>query len=138
LLEFHAIQIIPMKKITILLTLSISLLASSVFRSVAADEKKDESAIGKVMKDHFKGDTSDIKKATKGELSKDEVTKLLAALKTLPTAKPSKGESASWKEKSEALVLAGEKLEKGDAGAGDAVKAAANCKSCHDAHRAKK
>ena len=90
------------------------------------------------MKDHFKGDTSDIKKATKGELSKDEATKLLAALKSLSPAKPSKGEEASWNEKTAALFFDGEKLEKDDADAGAAVKAAANCKSCHDVHREKK
>lgn len=127
-----------MKKITILLTLSVSLFAAPVFRVLAADEKKEDSVIGKVMKDHFKGDTSNIKKATKGELPKDEIAKLVAALKTLPAAKPSKGEAASWKEKTDALLAAGEKLEKGEAGAGDALKAAANCKSCHDVHREKK
>jgi cytochrome c556 len=127
-----------MNKITILLTLTLSLSAGLAFRAMAADDKKDESPIGQVMKDHFKGDTSDIKKAAKGELSKDEITKLVAALKTLPMAKPPKGEAASWKEKTEALVLAGEKLEKGETGAGEAVKAAANCKACHDVHREKK
>ncbi len=127
-----------MNQSTILLTLAISLSAGLAFRAVAANEKKEDSPIGQVMKDHFKGDTSDIKKATKGELSKDEVTKLIAALKSLPAAKPSKGEGASWKEKTDALVLAGEKLEKGEAGAGEAVKAAANCKACHDVHREKK
>ena len=90
-----------------------------------------------VMKDHFKGDTSEIKKATKGELSKEQVAALLAAVKNLPGNKPSKGEEASWKEKSGALIAALEKLEKGDAGAGDAVKTAANCKACHDAHKSK-
>ncbi|MES2466830.1 MAG: hypothetical protein V4675_05985 [Verrucomicrobiota bacterium] len=127
-----------MNNTTILLTLTLSLSAGLAFRAVAEGDKKEESPIGQVMKDHFKGDTSDIKKATKGELSKDEATKLLAALKSLSPAKPSKGDEASWKEKTAALVLAGEKLEKGDADAGVAVKAAANCKSCHDVHREKK
>ena len=127
-----------MNKTTILLTLTLSLSAGLAFRAVAEGDKKEEPLIGQVMKDHFKGDTSDIKKATKGELSKDEATKLLAALKSLSPAKPSKGDEASWKEKTAALVLAGEKLEKGDADAGAAVKAAANCKACHDVHREKK
>lgn len=127
-----------MKKSILLPALAFSLIAGLAINATAQGEKKEESAIGKVMKDHFKGDTSDIKKATKGELSKDEVTKLLAALKSLPAAKPSKGEAGSWKEKTDALVLACEKLEKGEAGAGEAVKAAANCKACHDVHREKK
>ena len=90
-----------------------------------------------VMKDHFKGDTSDLKKAVKGELSKEQVSALLAAAKNLPGNKPPKGDDASWKEKSEALVAALEKLDKGEAGAGEAVKTAANCKSCHDVHKGK-
>ena len=127
-----------MKKITILLTLGAALAATSSFKALAADDKKEHSVIEKVMEDHFKGDTSNFKKAVKGELSKDEVTKLVAALKTLPAAKPSKGEAASWKEKTDALVAAGEKLEKGEADAGAALKAAGNCKACHDVHRTKK
>lgn len=61
----------------------------------------------------------------------------MAALKTLHAAQPPKGEAAFWKEKTDALVAAGEKLEKGEADAGAALKAAANCKSCHDVHRTK-
>ena len=124
-----------MKQRAILLVLAFSLASSLAYRVMAADGKKEESLIGQVMKDHFKGDTSNIKKAAKGELSKDGITKLVTALKTLPAAKPSKGDEASWKEKTEALVLAGEKLEKGEAGAGDALKSAANCKACHDTFR---
>ncbi len=126
-----------MKKPTLLLTLAVSLSAGFALHAFAADEKKEPSVIGKAMKEHFKGDTSNIKKAAKGELTKEQVTTLLAAAKTVAAAKPAKGDEASWKAKNGALVTALEKLEKGEAGAGDAVKAAANCKACHDVHKGK-
>ena len=126
-----------MKKTILFLALALSLSTGLSVKSLAEGEKKEDSAIGKVMKDHFKGDTSDIKKAVKGELDKDKTVALLAAVKTLGPAKPQKGDDASWKEKTGALVAALEKLEKGEAGAGDAVKAAANCKACHEVHKGK-
>ena len=124
-----------MKQTILLLTLALAIGAGSALKSFAAEEKKKETDIGKVMKRHFKGDTSDMKKAVKGELNKDQTAALLAAVKTLGPMKPSKGEDASWKEKTGALVTALEKLEKGQADAGAGVKKAANCKSCHNAHK---
>ena len=96
-----------------------------------------EDHISKTMKAHFKGDTSDIKKAAKGELSKDEVAKLVTAVKALSAEKPPEGDAADYKKKNDALVVALEKLARGAEGAGAAVKEAANCKACHDAHKPK-
>jgi hypothetical protein len=93
--------------------------------------------IKKAMKDHFKGDTSNLKKAIKGELDKDTLTKLIEASKTLPAAAPIQGDAASWKTKTEALVAALESLGKGEADAAEKVKKASNCKACHDVHKAK-
>ena len=127
-----------MKNTTLLLSLVATLSCGLAFKASAEGEKKKEdSPIGKIMKAHFKGDTSDIKKAVKGELSKEEITKLAADLKAMIAEKPPIGEAASWKEKSEALFSAVEKLEKGEADAGAGVKAAANCKACHEAHKPK-
>ena len=127
-----------MKNTTILLALVATLTCGLAFKASAEPEKKKEdSAISKIMKAHFKGDTSDIKKAVKGELSKEEITKLATDLKAMIAEKPPIGEAASWKEKSEALFGAVEKLEKGEADAGTGVKAAANCKACHEAHKPK-
>jgi len=125
-----------MTKSIAITTIAACLTAGLTWKSFAEDKKADAS-VKQVMKDKFKGDTSDIKKATKGELSKEQITSLLAAVKSLEGQKPKKGEEASWKEKCAALVSAVEKLEKGEAGAGEAVKAAANCKACHDAHKGK-
>lgn len=112
-------------------------LTAGITLTASAEDKKSAASIKDVMKEKFKGDTSEIKKATKGELSKEQVASLLTAVKSMAGQKPKKGEEASWKEKCDALVSAVEKLEKGEAGAGDAVKAAANCKSCHDVHKGK-
>jgi cytochrome c556 len=125
-----------MKKATAAFLCAAVLTGSLTYSAFAADEAK-KGSTKQVMKDHFKGDTSDLKKAVKGELSKEQVSTLLAAVKNLPGNKPPKGDDASWKEKSEALVAAMEKLDKGEAGAGEAVKTAANCKACHDVHKGK-
>lgn len=122
-----------MKPLLLLITAAIA--GTLSFTALAQSDKK--ASIKEVMKAHFKGDTSDIKKATKGELTKEQVSALLAAVKDIAAQKPAKGDEASWKEKTAALVSACEKLEKGEAGAGDAVKAAANCKACHDVHKGK-
>ena len=124
-----------MKHTTLILTVAAVLSAGITYNAIAAE--KAEKSIKEVMKTQMKGDTAPIKKATKGELSKEDVAKLLADVKTLAASKPPKGDEASWKEKCSALVSACEKLEKGEAGAGDAVKAAANCKACHDVHKGK-
>jgi len=46
-----------------------------------------------------------------------------------------KGDAASWKAKTEALVAASKALVAGDKDAGKKVGAAANCKACHDVHK---
>jgi cytochrome c556 len=125
-----------MKKTNILILAAISMLATVAFNSFAAGDKED-STISKTMKAHFKGDTSDIKKAAKGELSKDEVAKLVTAVKALSSEKPPEGDAADYKKKNDALVAALEKLASGAEGAGAAVKEAANCKACHEAHKPK-
>jgi hypothetical protein len=118
-----------------LLLLAVAFTGTLTFTALAQPDKK--ASIKDVMKAHFKGDTSDIKKATKGELTKEQVSALLAAVKDAAAQKPAKGDDASWKEKTTALTDALARLDKGEAGAGDAVKAAANCKACHDVHKGK-
>ena len=124
------------KKLAIL-TISAGLFTGVALNSFAEEKKEGGNPVKKVMKEKFKGDTSIIKKATKGELTKEEVAALLADVKSICACKPAKGDEASWKEKTGALVAALEKLEKGEAGAGEAVKTAANCKACHDVHKGK-
>ena len=112
-------------------------LSTGITWNALAEDPKSDVTIKQVMKDKMKGDTADIKKAIKGDLSKEHVTSLVSAFKAMGSQKPPKGDEASWKEKCAALVSAAEKLEKGEAGAGDALKNASNCKACHDAHKGK-
>jgi len=122
---------------TIALTALTACFAAGITLKSLAEDKKPEMTIKQVMKEKMKGDNCDIKLAIKGELPKEKVTTLLAAVKNLGGQKPPKGDETAWKEKCAALVSALEKLDKGEAGAADAVKTAANCKACHEAHKGK-
>ena len=51
--------------------------------------------------------------------------------------KPPKGEEESWKAKTGALLSAAKECAEGKEGAGDKLKAAANCMECHKAHKGK-
>lgn len=54
---------------------------------------------------------------------------------SLAANKCPKGEEASWKAKTSALVAASKALVAGDKDAGKKVGAAVNCKACHDNHK---
>lgn len=82
-----------------------------------------------------KGTDPVCKKATDGKASPEELKKLVAAYKTLATAKPPKGDDASWKEKTGKLLAATESLQKGETGAVAKYKDAVNCKACHSVHK---
>jgi hypothetical protein len=77
------------------------------------------------------------KKVATGEGSSEDKAALLAAFKSIVEEKPPKGDAESWKEKTTALVKAAQLAVDGDAGAGAALKSAANCKACHKAHKPK-
>lgn len=88
-----------------------------------------------VMEQGFKGDTSMFKKISQGNGTQDDFKKLLELSRELAKNEPTKGDAASWSEKTKALVAASELLAQGKPGALDAVKAAANCKACHSVHK---
>ena len=101
-----------------------------------AEDAKDD-AIKKVMKTCHKapkGEDPICKKAADGKATPEEIKKLVAGYKVLTTAKPPKGDAASWKEKTTKLLAASESLEKGEAGAVTKYEGAVNCKACHSAH----
>jgi hypothetical protein len=97
--------------------------------SLAADEKP-KYTIKEVMKEAMKGGLC--KKVATGKASKEEKDKLLEMFKALTQNKPPKGESDSWKTKTDALVSAAN----GDDG--KALGKAANCMACHEVHKGKK
>jgi hypothetical protein len=76
-------------------------------------------------------------KVAKGEASADEKKKLVEMFTALAANKPPKGEEASWKEKTAALLAAAKDAEAGKEGAADKLKAAANCMACHSVHKGK-
>lgn len=86
-----------------------------------------------VMKEAMKGGLCG--KVAGGKGSKEDAAKLLELFTSLAANKPAKGEAASWKEKTGALVAAAKEAVDGKEGAGDKLKKAANCKACHDAHK---
>jgi hypothetical protein len=104
--------------------------------SIASAEKGEHhEAFEKIMKEGFKGKTSIVAKATEGTASAAEIKTLQGMLKDLAGLKPPKGEMASWKEKTAALIKAGNLVAKGDKSGGAALKKAANCKACHSVHK---
>ena len=70
-----------------------------------------------------------------GKAAPDEIKKLVAGYKVLTTAKPPKGDEASWKDKTSKLLAAAMALEKGGPDAVAKYKEALNCKACHSVHR---
>ncbi len=65
-----------------------------------------------------------LKKVADGQADAGQKKELLGLFRELAAATPPKGQAASWKTKTDALVTAGADLQK-----------AANCKSCHMEHR---
>lgn len=107
-----------------------------VRQSQAADSK--DSPIKEVMKTYHKapkGVDPICKKASDGKATADELKKLVAAYKTLASAKPPRGDEGSWKEKTSKLVAAAESLQKGDSDGLAKYKNAVNCKACHSVHK---
>lgn len=73
-------------------------------------------------------------KVAKGEATAEEKTKLAELFKAMAAAKPPKGTEESWKEKAGALATAAAEIAEGKDSAAK-LKAAANCKACHDVHK---
>jgi len=104
-------------------------LAVSLFAADDAPKYK----IKDVMKTCMKGGLCG--KVAKGEASADEKKQLVEYFTSLAANKPPKGEEESWKAKTGALLEAAKAAAEGKEGAGDKLKAAANCMECHKAHK---
>ena len=104
---------------------------------VVAEEKKKEpkNAIKDVMREAHKSKLVD--KVSGGAASKEEKQKLLGLYADLFDNKPPRGEEGSWAKKAGSLVVAAARVLLEQEGAGDDLKSAANCKACHEAHKAK-
>lgn len=123
----------------------VSALATFCVAAVTATAILDANAVEKpkysmedIMKKGMKGDTSLLKKVMEGTASDAEKKELLEYVKALPQHEPPKGDAASWKAKTAALIAATEKVVHGDKAAVAALKEASNCKACHSAHKGDK
>src|SRR5688500_18214168 len=87
--------------------------ATSVFDVQAADNKPKYS-MEDIMKTGMKGDTSTLKKVVDGVATEAEKKQLVEYCKALAQHEPAKGDAASWKTKTAALLAAAEKVANGD------------------------
>jgi hypothetical protein len=117
------------------LTAVIGLASGIVFGLPEGAAKKPAYDIKEVMKAAHKDGL--LKKVTDGHADKKEKEKLLELYTALWDNTPAHGEKGSWTEKTGALVVAAAKVVLGQDGAMDALKAASNCKACHDVHKKK-
>ena len=107
----------------------------AVSLSQGADEEKPSASIKEVMKVAMKGGLT--KKVANGTATEEERKQLAGLFAALHAQKPPKGEEASWKEKTKALVDTANDVLAGKEGAGEKLTAAANCMGCHSAHKGK-
>jgi hypothetical protein len=114
-----------------------AVLAASVFVSTlnAAEDSNPTKEFMKKFHKAPKGVDPVCKKATDGKASAAELAGLVAGYKAMCSAKPAKGEEASWKEKTGKLLEAAMALQKGTADGAAKYKEAVNCKACHSAHK---
>lgn len=114
-----------------------AVLAVSVFVSTLS-AAEGSNPTKKFMKDFHKapkGVDPICKKATDGKATPAELAGLVAGYKAMTTAKPPKGDEASWKEKTGKVYEAAMALQKGAADGAAKYKEAVNCKACHSAHK---
>lgn len=89
--------------------------------------EKDKITIKVVMKKAMTGGLC--KKVASGKASDDEKKELVSLFEAMAKIDCPKGDAASWKAKTKALVDAAK------AGDGDALKKAADCAGCHSEHK---
>lgn len=69
------------------------------------------------------------------EATKEEKQELLDLYKALAKTKPSRGSQEAWEKTTATMIAAAEEIVRGEAKNTDRLRAAANCKACHDAHK---
>jgi hypothetical protein len=112
-------------------------LASALTVIHAAEFDESRRVVIAAMRRVFRGPDALIEKATAGEASEPEKQKLLKVLTDMAAVPAARGDAASWKGRTEALVAAAQDLVDGKEGARDRLRAASACKACHQAHQPK-
>jgi hypothetical protein len=74
-------------------------------------------------------------KVADGKASKEEKDSLVEMYISLGKNKPPKGDAKSWETKTKALVDAAKECVKDEKKGGPKLKAAVNCKACHEVHK---
>jgi hypothetical protein len=116
-----------MKKIVLSLLLVVASLGSASADAVIKD----------AMKKYHKPDDGIAKKIGKGEASDAEVAELLKAYEAMKSAKPAKGDAASWEAKTGAVIAALKEVQAKAPSAVADYKKAMDCKACHTVHKGK-
>ncbi len=112
--------------------------AVSLVSLQAAEKAKTKYSMDDIMKKGMKGDASLLKKTMEGTASDADKKLLLEYVKDLAQHEPEKGDAASWKTKTAALIAATQKVVGGDKAAVAQLKEASNCKACHSVHKGDK
>jgi hypothetical protein len=107
----------------------------AVFGLLVGAAPQDAKSIKDVMNAVHKGEDSLFKKIVSGKGSDEEHKKVVGMWEFLATQKPPKGDEASWKAKTAALLAAGKDVESKKAGGLDTLKKAGDCKGCHSVHK---
>ena len=76
-----------------------------------------------------------VQKAAAGQASDVEKKRLLTVLTGMTNTRPEQGSVEAWKARTAALASAAQDLVDGKEGAGDRLRAASDCRTCHQAHR---
>jgi hypothetical protein len=101
--------------------------------ATGAEDAKPKHTIKEVMKAVHKSGL--MKKVAEGKATDEEEKALIENYEALAANKPPKGDEASWKEKTTALLAAAKDAAAGKEGAGAALMKAYNCMACHSAHK---
>lgn len=125
---------------TIVATLAVAIAVGVFAFAQDSDQKEQKSTpkrtvkqvMGKAMSP--KGDQLN-KKVLSGKATNEEKLELLDLFISLTENDPPRGDQASWVAFTSAAMTAAAKVAVGREGAMDELKAATNCKKCHDAHK---
>jgi len=101
----------------------------------STSQSKATLSVEQIMEDGFEGKESLSARISKGQGNEADFKKMAMLTKELALNKPSKGDLASWTEKTLALQAAADWLVAGTPGALDGFKSAVNCKACHSVHK---
>ena len=131
-----------MKRSTKLLATTVAAIAMCGALVFAQDGDKKEMkpkpkhTIKQVMKEAMKGGLN--KTVISGKATPEQKLALLDMYVSLVENKQPTGEAASWQKYAGTAALAAAKVAVGREGAEKELKAATNCKACHDPHKPKK